>query len=367
MTAALVFITVGYLVVAGAVSWRLRTHVAPPLVPNAELPRAAIVVAARDEEASIARCLVALRAQDYPPDRLTIVVADDHSADGTAAVVHGMVAESGLPIRYVRVPDPEGDLRGKAQALHTAFEAVDAEVYLLTDADCAPVPTWARTLASAFADERVGIICGLPRLDKRPGRLGDAVQSLDWEYLIGIVSSADEAGFPATGIGNNMGVRAAAYNRVGGYPALPFSITEDFVLVRAVAEAGWAVRFPMDPGALVLSHPADGLGDAYAQRRRWARGGLGDNAWVLPVYVFVFAVHAVLVAGLVVRPALGFAALASMTVGVALVVGSVRHRVGGRVGLRALIGTVAFQLFYFVTLPAVLMLRPGIEWKGRRH
>jgi hypothetical protein len=44
-----------------------------------------------------------------------------------------------------------------------------------------------------------------------------------------------------------------------------------------------------------------------------------------------------------------------------------RRRMGGPVSPGALLGTVAFQLVYFTTLPVVLLLRPRIGWKGRRH
>ncbi|PAP74761.1 hypothetical protein B1759_17605 [Rubrivirga sp. SAORIC476] len=366
MTVALTVIIVGYLLVGVAVAGRLLTHRPPPVVPDADLPRAVIVVAARDEEACLGRCLEALRAQDYPADRLSIVVADDHSTDGTAEVVRDAAARDGIAISYVRVPDPTGALRGKAQALHTAFSASDAEVFLLTDADCAPVPTWARTLASGFADPAMGIHCGLARLMPRPDHPTDAIQALDWEYLIGVVSAAAEAGFPATGMGNNMAVRRAAYEAVGGYPALPFSVTEDFILVRAVAEAGWRVRFPMDRASRVWSLPAPSLAAAYDQRRRWARGGLSDNLWVLPVYAFVFAVHVLMVAGIVLQPRLGLAALGAMVLAVGMVLGVLRHRAGGRLRPWAILGTVAFQIAYFTTLPVVLLLRPRIGWKGRR-
>ena len=51
MTVALTVIIVGYLLVGVAVAGRLLTHRPPPVVPDADLPRAVIVVAARDEEA----------------------------------------------------------------------------------------------------------------------------------------------------------------------------------------------------------------------------------------------------------------------------------------------------------------------------
>ncbi|WP_412060404.1 glycosyltransferase [Rubrivirga sp. IMCC45206] len=367
MTVALALVFGGYVVFVLAAAVQVWRQPTPPLLPDAELPDAVVVIAARDEEATIERCLRAVLAQDYPADRLTIVVADDHSSDGTAAIVQA-VAATEPSVRYLRVPDPEGPLRGKAQALHVAIAATDAPMILITDADCAPVETWARALASQLSepDRHTGIACGLARVVVRPDRWFDRVQALDWELLLGLMSAVAESGAPAAGMGNDMGITRAAYESTGGYPALPFSVTEDFALIQAVAAAGWEVRFPVDPRAVVWSLPVDGPRGTYEQRRRWARGGLGDP-WVLVVYALAFAVHALLVAGLVVAPPAGLAALAAKGGADGIGLAVIRRRVGGRVGLVPLAATTLFMVGYLVTLPVVLALRPEIGWKGRRH
>ena len=374
MTAALVVVVSGYAAFVGWLAWRARGPVpAPPAVAEGDLPPVVVVVAARDEEAVIGRCLDALLAQDYPPGRLEVVVADDHSADGTAAVVREYAGRGGAAVRYLRVPEPEGPLRGKAWALHTAVEATTAEVVLVTDADCAPVPSWVRRTAARFADETAGVVCGLAQIRPRPAgpraaRWFDRVQVLDWSLLIGAVSGLAEAGLPATGMGNNMGFRRAAYDAVGGYPALPVSVTEDFVLVRAVAEqTAWRVRFLLDPEALVWTLPLDGLAATYVQRRRWARGGLAGGGWIYPVYGALFAAHAVPLAALVAAPPWGLAAVAVKALVDGALLRAVLRRTGTRLRLGDLLGVEAFMAAYLVTLPAALVLRPRIAWKGRHH
>ncbi len=372
MTLALTLAFGGYAVVMALLTLRTaRRRPTAPAPPDDALPRLAIVVAARNEEASIGRCLDALAAQDYPADRFEIVVANDHSTDGTARAVGraaARVGPDGPAIRTLQVPDPVEHLRGKAQALHTAFQAVDAEVVLITDADCAPVPAWARAHAEVLSDPTVGVSCGVARLAVRDDRWFDRVQSLHWSIMLASVSAVAEAGMPATGMGNNMGVRRAAYLAVGGYPALPFSLTEDFTLVRAVAdETDWHVRFPPDGRSVVWTLPVDGVAAAYDQLRRWAQGGLSGDPWVAPLYVVLFVVHALLVAGLVVSPVAGLAALAVKTLSDGALLAALAWRVGGRVWPGALVGMVAFVTLSFVTLPFVMALRPRVGWKGRSH
>ncbi len=374
-----------YAAFVGGLAWRTaRAPSLPPPVPEDDLPTLAIVVAARDEEAVIGRCLDALLAQDYPADRLEIVVADDGSTDRTAAIVRSRmprslavagddeVPEAILPrVRLVRIQEtPRGEhggaLCGKARALHEAIETTGAEIVLVTDADCAAPPLWARSKAAAFADPDVGLVCGLARIDPRPDRPFDRVQALDWTLLIGAVSALAEAGLPATGMGNNMGVRRAAYDAVGGYPALPFSVTEDFTLVRAVAErSAFRVRFPVSAPTTVWTLPVDGLAAAYRQRRRWARGGLTGGAPVVAAYVGLWTVHALPLVGLLVAPGLAAGAIAIKMLAEAALLRAVLRRVGGRLHARDLPGFEAFLFGYLVSLPAALALRPRIGWKGR--
>ncbi len=50
----------------------------------------AVIVAARDEELHIERCVRSLLEQDYPHGKYTITVVDDQSSDRTAEIVRGL-------------------------------------------------------------------------------------------------------------------------------------------------------------------------------------------------------------------------------------------------------------------------------------
>jgi len=82
---------------------------------------AAVLVAARDEEAAIARTVESLRAAFRDAE---VIVADDGSRDGTAAAAERAGA------RVLRLP-----ARGKGQALTLAERAAPAGRLLLVDAD----------------------------------------------------------------------------------------------------------------------------------------------------------------------------------------------------------------------------------------
>ena len=81
------------------------------------LPRVSILIAARDEEASLPRCLASLRNLDYPQDLLEILVGDDGSTDRTAAVAVAAMQGFAGQFRVVSITDTLGQARGKANVL----------------------------------------------------------------------------------------------------------------------------------------------------------------------------------------------------------------------------------------------------------
>lgn len=384
MILALALVVLCYVAFVGWCAWRVSNAPVPEeaLQQGDDLPHVAVLVAARDEEQAIERCLDALLAQDYPPEQLTIVVADDHSTDRTADIVRRyeartrrlVVADNDFEeesfetaeIRYVQVPDPSGPLCGKAFAIHAASYEISAEVFVVTDADCAPASGWVRGLVAEMGEE-VGLVGGLTLMDTRT--TFEAAQSLDWAFLLGVASALTEAGLPATAMGNNLAIRRRAYEAVGGYPGVGFSVTEDHALFSAIAtQTPWRLRFPIRPDTLVRTLPARSLGHAYRQRRRWARGGLNAGPVLWAAYILAHLAHLVPLIGLIVTPGAGLAALAAKMGADALLVGAVLRRgSGARLGIWSFLVFEAWLFAYMTTLPLALLLAPRIRWKGRVH
>src|SRR5947207_2852867 len=56
------------------------------------LPSVTLVVAMRNEAANIGACLDSIAGQDYPPDRLEVLVLDGGSTDRSREIAQGFVA-----------------------------------------------------------------------------------------------------------------------------------------------------------------------------------------------------------------------------------------------------------------------------------
>ncbi|GAA1991831.1 glycosyltransferase family 2 protein [Microbacterium pumilum] len=101
--------------------------------------RVSVVIPAKDDSDSLARCLAALGAQTRPPDE--IIVVDNGSSDATPDVA----AAAGATL--VRCPEP-----GIPAASAAAYDHATGELILRLDADCVPSPRWVEAMASAFEE-----------------------------------------------------------------------------------------------------------------------------------------------------------------------------------------------------------------------
>ena len=73
------------------------------IIPRMEAPFVTIAMPCRDEERYIAPCLTSVGDQDYPADRIEVLVADGGSKDATVAVVKAF-AQTDPRIRLVENP-----------------------------------------------------------------------------------------------------------------------------------------------------------------------------------------------------------------------------------------------------------------------
>ena len=111
-----------------------------------------VVIAACNEAGRIAARVRNVLAQDYPPQRLSVLVVSDGSSDGTAAA-----AAIGDPRVRVLAFDEN---RGKAAALSAALATVQTEFVVFGDARQSFAPDAVRRLLMPFADPGVGAVTG---------------------------------------------------------------------------------------------------------------------------------------------------------------------------------------------------------------
>ena len=122
-------------------------------------PRISVIIPTYNEAELIEDRLDNIYKQNYPKDRLEVIVVDDNSDDETVKLVKKWSSEHpDLNIRLVE----EDRHRGKLHALKTALREVSSssEVIVFTDADAFWERSALSNALSYFADSSVGSVSG---------------------------------------------------------------------------------------------------------------------------------------------------------------------------------------------------------------
>lgn len=199
----------------------------PPMPPS--WPKLSVIVPACNEESTIEHALVSLRAQTYP--NLEILLVEDRSTDGTAAIVD-RIAASDPRMRPLHLTElPKGWL-GKVHALHRGVLASSGELVLFTDADIVFEPGVLEKTVALFMADQLDHLAILPDLMPR-GFVLEAVQasfgvSLFTAGNVQHVGKPDKDAFVGVGAFNL--VRREAYDKTEGLEWLKMEPSDDFAL-----------------------------------------------------------------------------------------------------------------------------------------
>ncbi len=341
---------------------------------QAARPRVSVLVAARNEEGHLAACLQALVQSTYPAAQLEIMVIDDRSTDQTRQIAASF-AQRHSNVRVLSLTRRLAGMSGKASALCQGLAHATGEIILVTDADCLVPPTWVAAMVRHFTPQ-TGLVGGFTLLSPfhtlRPAQATDhlcgRVQTLDWMFLLTIGAGAAGWGKPVSILGNNFGFRRRAYEQVGGYRAIGFTIIEDFALMqKIVRETAWQVRFPLAAAAAIYSFPPPSWREFLHQRQRWAAGGKEMGLLAKSLMVVGFSVQLALVLAAVLAPAL-------LAAGLLLKLGSdfiLLWRCATALRARPLLRSfLFFELYFFLysfALAPTILLPATVHWKGVRY
>jgi cellulose synthase/poly-beta-1,6-N-acetylglucosamine synthase-like glycosyltransferase len=326
-------------------------------------PFVSIIVAARNEERHIAACVESLLSLTYPRDILEIIIVDDRSTDRTREICE-RYASVNPHLNVISGISGSGHLQGKPNAVAQGIQASTGEVLLFTDADCIVPRGWVEGIASHYADPSVGVVAGFTSL--RGENWFSRMQALDWFVLFSAAAATTRIGFPTTAVGTNLSVRREAYNRVGGYEKIPFSVTEDYALFHAVTSMGYRARIPMDRATLVESLPCATARQLFAQKKRWFTGGRGMDIRSLMVFSIPYVFNVFLILALFLLPGAvpWWALTVKVMVDFALTLPAVlRFR---RLELLSVFPVFFFYYWAYVLIFPPLVLPGGkITWKDR--
>jgi cellulose synthase/poly-beta-1,6-N-acetylglucosamine synthase-like glycosyltransferase/peptidoglycan/xylan/chitin deacetylase (PgdA/CDA1 family) len=249
------------LLVGSATVHRRRARRRPPSVRHGPgyLPDVSVVIPAYNEAAGIAATIRSMVTSRYR-GRIEVIVVDDGSFDGTAAIARS------LRIPYVRVISQPNS--GKPGALNRGIAEARSDILILVDGDTIFQADTIGRLVAPLAAADVGAVSGNTKVGNRRGFLG-GWQHL--EYVMGFNLDRrlfDLLGTIPTVPGAIGAFRRAALAAVGGVST--DTLAEDTDLTMALCRSPWRVVYA--PDAIAWTEAPSSLRQLWRQRYRWSYG-----------------------------------------------------------------------------------------------
>jgi len=209
--------------------------------PADERPAVSVIVAAKDEEQNIRRCVESWLRQDWPD--YEVIIVDDRSSDRTPEILAEVKNNhpAGEKLKVLRVEHLPADWAGKNNAMRVGVDTARGQWLLFSDADCHIKSQRTITVALGYAiRHRVEFLSILPQLET--GSL--------WENIIQPVAGAvmmlwfnpikvnDPHSDAAYANGAFMLIHRDAYRKIGGHEAVKAELNEDLHMARLAKKAG---------------------------------------------------------------------------------------------------------------------------------
>ena len=246
-----------YLLVARGHFWRVREDdLEPKRLEN--WPHVVAVVPARNEAATISQAISSLAKQDYPGE-FSIIVVDDHSEDGTAALAQQVANEFGASRRvkiHSAAPLAPG-WTGKLWALNDGISAASekgVEFFWLTDADIEHAPDTLRRLVSRAEKESLDLASLMVLLQAKtfPERL--LIPPFLYFFLMLYPPRwiADTNASTAAAAGGCILLRRNVLAPIGGMASIRGEVIDDCALARTVKRSGGIIWMGLTRTSLSL-------------------------------------------------------------------------------------------------------------------
>lgn len=227
------------------------------------LPLVTIAMPCLDEERFIEACVRSVLAQDYPKDRIEVLVADGGSIDATREILMRLAAEDPR-IRMIDNPD-----RIQAAGMNHVIRAARGEVIVRMDVHCEYAPDYVRKCVEVLERTGADNVGGAQRARATTVFQRALCAALASPLGVGGAKyrSADNEGFVDTVF---LGAfRRRVFERIGMYD--PRAITnEDAELNQRIVDAGGKVYLSRE--IVVHYHPRESFRALAKQYYRYGQG-----------------------------------------------------------------------------------------------
>jgi N-acetylglucosaminyltransferase len=263
------------LMCSGLLIAKLRARRDEELVDDYQ-PTVAVVTPVYNEGAGIRRTIRSVLAQDYPSDKLELIVVDDRSTDDTYE--HAVDEARGRA--RVRVLRNEIN-QGKRSSINRAVQESLSEIIVSVDSDVELEPDAVRQLIRRFARPRIAAVGGRVDIRNRQANWLTRMQAAKYFYGYHVLKGLERSFRSVMCLSGCL----TAYRRSvllelspilenRNILGVPIKYGEDRFLTRQIVKAGYETTMTMD--ARCRTDAPATLSSYFAQQLRWRRSNIVD-------------------------------------------------------------------------------------------
>jgi len=206
-----------------------------------EVPSVSVIVAAYNEEKSIGRRIKNLREQDYPKDKLEIIVASDGSTDKTVEIAKQLVCVKVLDFK---------ENRGRAPIQNDGVKIANGEVIVFTDSETGFKKDFLRRITEYFFYEKVGCVVGNLVYRTRGTNISES-EGFYWKFEKKLRRLESDLGILAIATGACMTVRKNLWKDLTPIDDCDFTTPLDVILQGyKVVYAPDAIAYDIPPSSI---------------------------------------------------------------------------------------------------------------------
>ena len=174
-----------------------------------------VMIPTFEESALIEGKLENIKAQNFPREKLEVLVIDSGSKDGTLELLNNWAAlNQDIEMRVVTEPCR----MGKSHALNTGLDEVASEVVVVTEPDSLWTEDSLKTAVSYFSDAHVGAVTGIKRPFARDPQEKTVIESAYRTYYNLVRVAESKIDSTAVFQGEFAAYRTDLLKLIGGFP-----------------------------------------------------------------------------------------------------------------------------------------------------
>ncbi len=228
-------------------------------------PKISLIIPARNEEKNIGLLLQSIQKQTITTAKFEVIVVDDFSTDGTAAIVQQFAFAKLIQLKNIVGTQQINSYKKKA--IETGIAHCNGELIVTTDADCSVPEKWLETIAAFYMQHKPEFIV-MPVAINCSSRFIEIFQALDFMGMQGITATMVHHMCN----GANLAYTQKAFYAVNGFNGIDaIASGDDMLLMQKIAtQFPEAIKYLKSKEVIVQTAPVKSIKEFFQQRIRWA-------------------------------------------------------------------------------------------------